>query len=134
MQRSVLALAGANLYEGYVDNDGLVNASEIAGMTMYDCNLVVLSACESGLGKLGDDGVFGLQRGFKNAGVRSLLVSLSEVADASTADMMIAFYRHLSDGSGLSKREALRKAQKEIRAAYPGDDTWASFILIDSFN
>ena len=49
MQRSVLALAGANLYEGYVDNDGLVNASEIAGMTMYDCNLVVLSACESAL-------------------------------------------------------------------------------------
>ena len=84
--------------------------------------------------ELGDDGVFGLQRGFKNAGVRSLLVSLSEVADASTADMMIAFYRHLADGSGLTKREALRRAQKEIRAAYPGDDTWASFILIDSFN
>jgi len=134
MSRSLLAFAGANLYDDYFHNDGMVNAAEIAEMTLQDCELAVLSACESGLGKLGNDGVFGLQRGFKNAGVKSLLVSLNEVADESTADMMIAFYRNLFDGSGISKREAFKKAQSEIRAKYPDDDTWASFILIDSFN
>lgn len=129
MSRSILALSGASRYK-----EGVVTAADIAEMTLQDCELAVLSACESGLGKLGDDGVFGLQRGFKNAGVKSLLVSLNEVADASTADMMIVFYRNLFDGSGMSRREALRKAQAEIRAAYPSDPTWASFILIDSFN
>lgn len=133
MEHSVLAFAGANLYPDNENNAGLVNAAEIAGLTLYDCDLVVLSACESGLGKLGTDGVFGLQRGFKNAGVKTLLVSLNEVADEATADMMIAFYRHWLSGSKLSKREALRKAQAEIRSKYPDDETWASFILIDSF-
>ena len=94
--------------------------------------MVVLSACESGLGKLGNDGVFGLQRGFKNAGARSLLVSLNKVADEATADMMITFYNHfIKDGK--SKRAALREAQSEIRTKYPNQDTWASFIMIDSF-
>ena len=103
-------------------------------MTLFDCELAVLSACESGLGKLGNDGVFGLQRGFKNAGVKSLLVSLNEVADAATADMMVSFYRHFLNDKDTTKREALRKAQSEIRARNDGDDTWASFILIDSFD
>lgn len=134
MSNSLMAFAGANLYLDYKDNDGIVTAAEIAKMSLTDCELVVLSACESGLGKLGNDGVFGLQRGFKNAGVKSMLVSLNEVADASTADMMIAFYRNLFDGKSVTKHEAFRKAQLEIRAKYPDDNTWASFILIDSFN
>lgn len=133
MSRSILAFAGANLYDDIVENEGIVTAAEIATMSLYDCDLVVLSACESGLGKLGNDGVFGLQRGFKNAGVRTLLVSLKEVADEVTADMMIAFYRNLVT-EGTSKQEAFKNAQAEIRDKYPNDDTWASFILIDSFN
>lgn len=133
MTRSILAFAGANLYDSFDNNGGIVTAAEIADMSLQDCDLVVLSACESGLGKLGNDGVFGLQRGFKNAGVKSLLVSLNEVADEATADMMIAFYRNLVN-SGTSKQEAFKKAQSEIRTKYPNDDTWASFILIDSFN
>lgn len=133
MSRSILAFAGAGLHNGFDGNDGVVTAADIASMTLQDCDLVVLSACESGLGKLADDGVFGLQRGFKNAGVKSLLVSLNEVADNTTADMMISFYRNLFADGGCSKTEALRKAQAEIRAKNPSDDTWASFILIDSF-
>lgn len=133
MSRSILAFAGANLYDNIAENKGIVTAAEIAEMSLQDCDLVVLSACESGLGKLGNDGVFGLQRGFKNAGVKSLLVSLNEVADEATADMMIAFYRNLVT-PGTSKAEALKQAQSEIRAKYPNDNTWASFILIDSFN
>lgn len=134
MDRSILAFAGANLYDKIAGNEGIVTASEIAGMSLHDCQLAVLSACESGLGKLGGDGVFGLQRGFKNAGVKTLLVSLNEVADESTADMMIAFYRNLFDGSHTSMRSAFWKAQSEIRSKYPSDPTWGSFILIDAFN
>ena len=133
MNRSILAFAGANLYDNIAENEGIVTAAEIADMSLQDCDLVVLSACESGLGKLGNDGVFGLQRGFKNAGVRSLLVSLNEVADEATADMMIAFYRNLV-APNTTKQGAFKKAQSEIRAKYPYDNTWASFILIDSFN
>lgn len=133
MSRSILAFAGANLYDDISDNEGIATAAEIAEMSLQDCDLVVLSACESGLGKLGNDGVFGLQRGFKNAGVKSLLVSLNEVADEVTADMMIGFYRNLV-APNTSKQEAFKKAQSEIRTKYPNDNTWASFILIDSFN
>lgn len=134
MNNSILAFAGANLIDENNHSQGIVTAAEIAEMSLQDCELAVLSACESGLGKLADDGVFGLQRGFKNAGVKSLLVSLNKVADTSTADMMIAFYRNLYEGNGMTKREAFRKAQSDIRAKYPSDPTWASFILIDSFN
>lgn len=133
MSRSILAFVGANLYDNITENEGIVTAAEIADMSLQDCDLVVLSACESGLGKLGNDGVFGLQRGFKNAGAKSLLVSLNEVADEATADMMIAFYRNLV-APNTSKQEAFKKAQSEIRTKYPNDNTWASFILIDSFN
>ena len=134
MNYSLLAFAGANYFDELEDNDALVTAAEVSGMSLYDCDLVVLSACESGLGKLGNDGVFGLQRGFKNAGVDAMLVSLNEVADRATADMMIAFYRNLFDGNGFTRQQALRRAQEEIRRQYPADTTWASFILIDSFN
>lgn len=133
MAKSILAFAGANIQMGYRNNSAIVNAAEIANMSLYNCDLVVLSACESGIGKLGDDGVFGLQRGFKNAGVKTLLVSLDRVSDDVTADLMISFYNHLLNDN-VSKREALTLAQTDIRNDYPDDDSWASFILIDAFN
>lgn len=127
MNNSFLAFAGANL-----DDNALVTAAEIASMNLRKCDLAVLSACETGLGKLGGDGVFGLQRGFKNAGVHTLLMSLKNVYDDSTADMMISFYTHLM--SGMSKREALVKAQQDIRnKGYNDPKYWATFILLDAF-
>ncbi len=126
MQNSRLAFAGANL-----DSLAMLTASEIAVMNLRQCDLAVLSACETGLGKLGGDGVFGLQRGFKNAGVHTLLMSLKKVYDESTADLMISFYKHLMNGS--SKREALVKAQQEIRSkGFTNPKYWASFILLDA--
>lgn len=126
MKNSLLAFAGANL-----DDNGLVTAADIATMNLRQCDLAVLSACETGLGKLGGDGVFGLQRGFKNAGVHTLLMSLKNVYDDSTADLMISFYKHLMDGS--SKREALVKAQQDIRGnGYTDPKYWATFILLDA--
>ena len=127
MKNSLLAFAGANL-----DDNALVTAADIATMNLRQCDLAVLSACETGLGKLGGDGVFGLQRGFKNAGVHTLLMSLKNVYDDSTADLMIAFYNYLMNGS--SKREALVKAQQDIRnKGYADPKYWASFILLDAF-
>lgn len=126
MRNSLLAFAGANL-----DDNGIVTAADIAAMNLRQCDMAVLSACETGLGKLGGDGVFGLQRGFKNAGVHTLLMSLKKVNDESTANLMISFYRHLM--SGVSKREALVRAQREIREqGFSDPKYWAAFILLDA--
>ena len=128
MQNSLLAFAGAQPEGG-----GMVTAAEISQMNLRQCDLAVLSACETGLGKLGGDGVFGLQRGFKNAGVHTLLMSLQSVNDASTTELMISFYRHLMQGK--SKREALVAAQQELRAAgWSTPDHWATFILLDALD
>ena len=126
MSSSILAFAGANL-----DEQGIVTAAEVAKMNLRECDLVALSACETGLGKLGTDGVFGLQRGFKNAGVHTLLMSLKNVYDTSTAELMISFYRYFM--AGVSKREALKRAQQDVRAkGYKDAKYWASFILLDA--
>ena len=127
MKNSKLAFANATM-----DDSGYVTAADIATMNLRQCDLAVLSACETGLGKLGGDGVFGLQRGFKNAGVHTLLMSLKKVYDESTADLMISFYQHLMEGD--SKRKALVEAQKDIRKkGFKDPKYWASFILLDAF-
>lgn len=128
MKNCVLAFAGAN-----ADDNALVTAAEVAKLNLRECDLAVLSACETGLGKLGDDGVYGLQRGFKNAGVNSLLMSLKKVHDASTAEMMILFYKNMMSGN--SKREALVNAQKEMRnRGYDAPEHWTPFILLDALD
>lgn len=128
MSNSILAFAGANL-----DDTGIVTAAEVVKMNLRGCDLVALSACETGLGKLGADGVFGLQRGFKNAGVHTLLMSLKNVYDNSTAELMISFYKYLM--AGASKRETLKKAQQDVRAkGFKDAKYWASFILLDALD
>lgn len=126
MANSMLALAGANLVA-----EGVISAAEIAPMNLRQCSLVVLSACETGLGKLGEDGVFGLQRGFKNAGAHTLLMSLRSVYDEATAQLMIAFYRYLMEG--VSAHEALFRAQQDLmQNGYADPKYWATFILLDA--
>ncbi len=134
MGNSVLAFAGANIGgDCTTQNDGIVTAADVAEMNLRQCDLAVLSACETGLGKLGDDGVFGLQRGFKNAGVQSLLMSLKPVSNAATTELMVSFYRHLMDGR--SKRNALSLAQQELRSkGYTDSKYWATFILLDGID
>lgn len=133
MSNCQLVFAGANLGETEAGNDGLVSAAEVARMNLRQCDLAVLSACETGLGKLGGDGVFGLQRGFKNAGVHALLMSLKKVYDESTADLMIGFYKYLLAGS--SKCEALKRAQQDVRKkGYADPKFWATFILLDALD
>ena len=118
LTRSGLLLAGANtalkglpLPEGV--EDGVLTAKEIAGMDLRRLDLVALSACQTGLGEITGDGVFGLQRGFKKAGANTLLMSLWKVDDTATQLLMTQFYKNLLAGMG--KYEALTAAQKYLR-------------------
>jgi len=113
--------------------DGLLQASEVFTLSL-NADLVVLSACQSGLGKLVQgEGLVGLTRPFLYAGARSVLVSLWSVADQSTAKLMQQFYKNLVTLKQ-EKPEALRQAQlsfmKDNRFAHPF--YWAPFVLIGS--
>lgn len=133
MSQSILAFAGANFGNEGTMSDGYVTAADVAKMNLRNCQLAVLSACETALGKMGDDGVFGLQRGFKNAGVHTLLMSLRQVDDRATTELMTQFYRNLMAGS--SPNESLRKAQQYLRQhGYDDPQYWASFIILDGNN
>ncbi|MCO7111772.1 CHAT domain-containing protein [Bacteroides uniformis] len=93
--------------------DGILTAKELAGLDLRGLDLVVLSACQTGLGEITGDGVFGLQRGFKKAGANTLLMSLWKVDDNATQLLMTQFYKNLL--AGKSKFESLREAQKYVR-------------------
>ncbi len=111
------------------DNDGLLTVGELYSMAL-DADLVTLSACETGLGKIanGDD-VVGLTRGFLYAGSRSIVASLWSVDDQATAELMQAFYANLSK---MPKQDALRHAQLEARRSFPHPFFWAAFQLTGS--
>lgn len=131
MNNSFLVLAGANTLS--VDpEDAVVTANEIAHMNLRGCELAVLSACESGLGKLDKDGVFGLQRGFKNAGVHALMMSMKNVYDKQSAEMMILFYKNWIKCD--SKHKAFVRTLRELRKQGWSSEQWASFILLDSLH
>jgi CHAT domain-containing protein len=109
-----------------------------AWLSFYDifnldlhADMVTLSACETGMNEIfpGDE-LFGLMRGFLYAGAPSLVVSLWQVNDRSTAEFMRWLYVGLSQG--LSKRAALRQAQLKVKQAYPHPYYWAPFILVGS--
>ena len=118
LTRSGLLMSGANNalmgieMPEEIDN-GILTAKEIAGLDLRGLDLVVLSACQTGLGEITGDGVFGLQRGFKKAGAQSLLISLWKVDDQATQMLMTQFYANLIKGQ--SKYEALREAQRYVR-------------------
>jgi len=90
----------------------------------------VLSACETGLGDAkNSEGVFGLQRAFKLAGAETLIMSLWEVDDKASSELMTAFYRNWL--SGKSKQAAFKEAQDTVRNKYPDPYFWAAFVLMD---
>ena len=111
--------------------DGLLDVREISELDL-DCDLVVVSACQTGRGKLlSGEGVIGLSRAFLYAGARSVIVSLWNVTDNSTGQLMKSFYQQVTDG--LSNAAALRRAK--LRMIFHGKVTrhpyyWSSFIMI----
>ena len=104
--------------EGSPEDDGILAAEEIGVQNLDGVEIVVLSACESGLGKQASgEGVLGLQRSFQSAGARSVVASLWSVDDAATKTLMVAFYRNLWEKK-LPKLEALRQAQLTMLREY----------------
>jgi len=134
MLRSGIVLSGANrAWEGKAPiegcEDGIVTAYEISQLDLSNTQLVVLSACETALGDIkGTEGVFGLQRAFKLAGVKNMLLSLWKIPDAETAELMSLFYGHYL--KGLTARESLYQAQREMRKKY-SPFYWAAFVVIE---
>ncbi len=126
--RSGLAFAGANkLTSG--NDDGILTAMEASGLDLLGTKLVVLSACETGVGKVTNgDGVYGLRRALVIAGAESLVMSLWQVDDVATKDLMAGYYTRLKAGKGRST--ALRDVQLELAARkdYAHPFYWASFL------
>lgn len=131
--RSGLIMAGANTVwlggkpqEG--KEDGILTAYEISNMDLSQTHLVVMSACETGLGDIqGTEGVYGLQRAFKMAGVDYILMSLWQVPDKQTAELMEKFYSNLLNGDSI--QAAFSKAQQSMKERY-SPFYWAGFVLI----
>lgn len=144
LDRTGLIMSGANNYwltpQAPKDiDDGVLTAREISDLDLRGTDLVVLSACQTGLGDVAGEGVYGLQRAFKMAGVQSILMSLWPVNDEATQVLMSDFYRNLT--AGMTKREALASARKAVSqltftidgVEHPGSDPyfWAAFVLLD---
>ena len=137
LNRCGLLFAGANTaYSGHSSElpegvqDGILTAKEISLLDLRDADLVVLSACETGKGEITGEGVFGLQRAFKQAGAQTLVMSLWKVNDKATQLLMTEFYRNLIS-KHQSKREAFRNAQNHVRSQYKEPYYWAGFIMLD---
>jgi CHAT domain-containing protein len=108
--RSGLALAGVNQRQSGAGEDGVLTALEASGLDLWGTKLVVLSACETGLGEIKNgEGVYGLRRALVLAGSESQVMSLWQVSDAATRDLMAAYYKRLQAGEG--RTEALRQVQ-----------------------
>ena len=117
-------------YKGY--EDGILRADEIETQDLASCKLVVLSACETGLGEIkGDEGVFGLQRAFKLAGARCILMSLWSVPDAATEELMKRFYENLLIDSNIDNAfNNAQKSMKESTKPLYGVRDWGGFVLL----
>lgn len=135
LMRSGLLFAGANnawakgeLTAGA--EDGILTAYEMANLDLSGTSLMVLSACETGLGDIkGSEGVFGLQRSMFMAGVSSTIVSLWEVPDFETMELMTLFYENLMKVK--NPETAFQQAQQEMRNRYVNQPSlWAGFVFI----
>lgn len=135
LHRSGLMLAGceSTIMEENIDrstsNNGILTAYEAMNLSYENTDLVVLSACETGLGdiKVGE-GVYGLQRSFQVAGAKSVIMSLWQVNDEATQQLMSSFYKYFA-ASG-NKQEAFLKAQKELKLKFEEPFYWGAFVLI----
>lgn len=118
LSHNCLFLSGSrrNIFNEYFNAsqpDGILSARELSRMDLSGVDLMVMSACQSGLGYITTDGVFGLQRGLKSAGVKSIIASLWEVDDDAAVCFMKLFYSKLN--SGMSLYDAFAQARNELR-------------------
>ena len=135
MSKCGLLFSGANnawngIYAQDVEEDCILTAAEVEKMDLSDTELVVLSACDTGLGDCESiDGVYGLSRAFKIAGAHTIVITLWKVNDLVTKEFMCEFYGQIKEG--LEYHEAFRIAQKKLRLKYQDPLLWAPFVIID---
>jgi CHAT domain-containing protein/Flp pilus assembly protein TadD len=137
MLKSGLLLAGANNFLSaqeqtrmFFEENGIFTAHEAAMLDLFETDIVILSACDSGTGEIKrGEGVFGLQRGFFSAGAKSVLMSLWKVDDNSTKELMSRFVKKYA--KGIEKQTALRETQLELMKQNPHPHYWGSFVLVE---
>lgn len=137
MSLSGLVLSGGNaawlgkqLPKGVLG--GILTANDIARLDLSNTDMVVLSACQTGQGKATSEGLYGLQRAFKKAGVGTIVMSLWNVSDKTTSEFMTTFYERLADKKNAwNKRKAFEEAKVIIRQRYPEPFHWAAFVMLD---
>lgn len=137
MSLSGLVLSGGNaawlgkpLPKGVLG--GILSANDIARLDLSNTDMVVLSACQTGQGKATSEGLYGLQRAFKKAGVGTIVMSLWNVSDKTTSEFMTTFYERLADkNNGWNKRKAFEEAKEIIRKKHPDPFHWAAFVMLD---
>jgi CHAT domain-containing protein len=136
LNRSGLVFSGANRPQSNASNDSILTAAEATALPLTGTDIVVLSACQTGLGDLqSGEGVYGLQRSLAVAGARSTLLSLWEVSDSGTAQFMQSFYTNLLKGQ--SRADALANTQAEFRnsqGAFSDEHYWAAFQLVGDWS
>ena len=111
---------------------GILTANDIARLDLSNTDMVVLSACQTGQGKATSEGLYGLQRAFKKAGVGTIVMSLWSVSDKTTSEFMIAFYECLvNPHNAWNKRKAFEEAKQIIRKKHPNPYYWAAFVMLD---
>ncbi|MFK7900016.1 MAG: tetratricopeptide repeat protein [Cyclobacteriaceae bacterium] len=131
--RSGILLAGAESavsdHAGNAEEDGILTSYEAMNLELNKTDLVVLSACETGLGEVSNgEGVYGLQRSLQVAGAKTILMSLWTVNDEATQQLMTSFYNYLFQFQ--NKRAAFKQAQKDLLAKYNDPNLWGAFVMI----
>lgn len=136
MDNCGLVFSGVNTLENidilpqFVE-DGKLTASEIANLDLWGTDLVCLSACSSGKSSVSSEGAYGLQRGFKLAGVNSIIMSLWDINDVGPTNLMMkSFYKYYIESN--DKLLSYQNAVRDVREEYPDFKDWASFIIIDA--
>lgn len=123
-----VTMPGAIALTPSLGDNGFLTAQEILGLKLNNTELVVLSACDTGRGRITGEGVVGLSRAFIAVGVKTVVVSLWAIPDLPTASLMTEFYRQLQNNP--DKAQALRQAMLITKTKFPNPIDWASFILI----